>query len=77
MYGETVTTAGLLPGRDIANAIRTGGNYDLALIPAEALNDDEKFVDDVALETLRELFATTEIVPGYELTTALRGCGCE
>jgi hypothetical protein len=38
------------------------------LIPAEALNDNEMFVDDVALETLRELFGTTRIVAGHELT---------
>ncbi len=79
MYGPTVTTAGLLPGRDIADAIRRGGNYDIALIPAEALNDDEKFVDDVALSTLHEIFGDTHIVPGHELiatiTAAATGLG--
>ena len=71
MYGDTVTTAGLLPGRDIADAIRTTGSYDAVLIPAESLNDDEKFVDDVALETLRELFADTQIIAGHELTESM------
>lgn len=71
MYGDTVTTAGLLPGRDIAEAIRTQGSYDAVLIPAESLNDDEKFVDDVALETLRELFADTQIIAGHELTESM------
>jgi putative radical SAM enzyme (TIGR03279 family) len=75
MYGETVTTAGLLPGRDIADAMRRSGMYDVVLIPAEALNDDEMFVDDVALATLREIFADTLIVPGHELTQALQNCG--
>jgi putative radical SAM enzyme (TIGR03279 family) len=75
MYGETVTTAGLLPGRDIADAIRQSGTYDVVLIPAEALNDDEFFVDDVALATLREIFADTLIVPGHELTQTLQNCG--
>ncbi|HET9439229.1 MAG TPA: DUF512 domain-containing protein [Longimicrobiales bacterium] len=76
MYGPTVTTAGLLPGRDIADAIRRGAPYDVALIPAEALNDNEVFVDDVALETMRELFGATRIVPGYELIdTLIRGQG--
>lgn len=75
MYGDTVTTAGLLPGRDIAAAIRRSGTYDIVLIPAEALNDDEMFVDDVALATLREIFADTLIVPGHELTQALQNCG--
>lgn len=71
MFGETVTTAGLLPGRAIADAIRRSGNYDVVLLPAEALNDDEVFVDDVALETLRELFGATRIEAGYELIETL------
>jgi putative radical SAM enzyme (TIGR03279 family) len=75
MYGETVTTAGLLPGKDIADAIRRSGTYDVVLLPAEALNDNEVFVDDVALETLRELFGETMIVAGWELETLMRACG--
>lgn len=71
MFGETVTTAGLLPGRAIADAVRRNGSFDVVLIPAEALNDDELFVDDVALATLRELFGATRIVPGHELTETL------
>ena len=75
MYGETVTTAGLLPGKDIADAVRRSGTYDVVLLPAEALNDDGVFVDDVALETLRELFGHTRIEAGWELTeTLLRAC---
>jgi putative radical SAM enzyme (TIGR03279 family) len=72
MFGATVTTAGLLPGRDIANALRQGNDYDVVLIPAESLNDSELFVDDVALETLRELFAATRIEAGHELIETLQ-----
>ena len=71
MFGETVTTAGLLPGRAIADAIRRGGDYDVVLIPAEALNDHGLFVDDVALDTLVELFGATRIVAGHELIETL------
>jgi NifB/MoaA-like Fe-S oxidoreductase len=71
MFGATVTTAGLLPGRDVAAAIRRAGHYDMVLIPAEALNDNDVFVDDVALATLRAMFADTRIVPGHELTDCL------
>ncbi len=71
MFGETVTTAGLLPGRAIAETIRRSGVYDTVLLPAEALNDDEVFVDDVALETLRDLFGTTRLVPGHQLIETL------
>lgn len=74
MYGETVTTAGLLPGRDIADAVRHAGTYDVVLLPAEALNDDGVFVDDVALDTLQELFGETRLIPGHELTEALLTC---
>jgi putative radical SAM enzyme (TIGR03279 family) len=76
MYGATVTTAGLLPGKDIADAIRRAGTYDFVLLPAEALNDNEVFVDDVALETMRELFGDTTLTAGWELTETLsRACG--
>ena len=76
MFGATVTTAGLLPGRDVANAIRQRNHYDVVLIPAESLNDNELFVDDVALATLRELFAATRIEAGHELIETLqRACG--
>ena len=71
MYGATVTTAGLLPGRDITDAVRKRGHYDVVLIPAEALNDNEVFVDDVALDTMREIFGDTVILPGHELTATL------
>lgn len=71
MFGATVTTAGLLPGRDVAAAIRRAGHYDMVLIPAEALNDNDVFVDDVALATLRAMFADSRIVPGHELTDCL------
>jgi putative radical SAM enzyme (TIGR03279 family) len=71
MFGATVTTAGLLPGRAIADAIRRGGDYDVVIIPAESLNDSGLFVDDVALDTLRELFGTTRIEAGYELIETL------
>ena len=74
MYGETVTTAGLLPGRDIVAAVRGRGSFDVVLLPAEALNDDQAFVDDVALETLREIFGATLLVPGHELTSTLQDC---
>jgi NifB/MoaA-like Fe-S oxidoreductase len=48
-YGATVTTAGLLPGADLAAALGGRTGYDLALLPAEAVNEDGVFVDDVSL----------------------------
>lgn len=69
MYGATVTTAGLLPGRDMADAIRER-TFDVVLIPAESLNDDDIFVDNMSLEDLRAV-AHGKVVPAHELTSAL------
>lgn len=71
MFGETVTTAGLLPGRDILAAVLRGGPYDRVLIPAEALNDDHVFVDDLRLEELEARLEGSIVMPGYELTATL------
>lgn len=68
MYGATVTTAGLLPGQDIADALKDE-NYDIVLIPAESLNDDQLFVDDYSLADLRA--SAGMIIPAHELTSAL------
>ncbi len=72
MFGETVTTAGLLPGRDLLAAGLRAGAADLVLIPAECLNDDRRFVDDLALDEVAARLAPARVVPGYELTATLR-----
>ena len=70
-FGETVTTAGLLAGNDIRTVL--GNNkFDIALLPAEALNDDDLFVDNVPLADLQEQFGSKQLVPAFELTSALR-----
>jgi putative radical SAM enzyme (TIGR03279 family) len=52
LFGPSVTTAGLLPGRAIAAVLRDRGDLDLALLSAEAVNDDLRFVDDVPADDL-------------------------
>ena len=47
LFGESVTTAGLLPGAAIVAALRGRAVVDLALLPAEAVNDDGRFIDDL------------------------------
>src|SRR5881296_1584525 len=47
LFGATVTTAGLLPGAACRAAIEGRRDLDLALLPAEAVNDDLVFVDNV------------------------------
>jgi putative radical SAM enzyme (TIGR03279 family) len=94
MFGATVTTAGLLPGGDMLNALRTAaasgeingtlyaaatgngaaagnGAYDVVLLPAETLNDDDLFIDSMPLTDLRAAFPTAVIAPAHELTSAL------
>lgn len=72
MYGPTVTTAGLLPGNDIARAVLDRAALDVVLLPAEALNDDGQFVDDLTLGALRQTLAPRRLVPAHELTAGLR-----
>ncbi|HXM37162.1 MAG TPA: DUF512 domain-containing protein [Gemmatimonadales bacterium] len=47
LFGSSVTTAGLLPGKDVIVALRGRSDLDFALLPAEAVNDDLLFMDDV------------------------------
>ena len=53
LFGPSVTTAGLLPGRAFARALETLPDVNLALLPAEAINDDGLFLDDLRLEDLQ------------------------
>ncbi len=73
MYGETVTTAGLLPGHDMRAAIRAHGKLDIALISAESLNDNAVFVDDYSLAELQRDVGRVRVMPAHELTSALTG----
>ncbi|HET8632539.1 MAG TPA: DUF512 domain-containing protein [Gemmatimonadales bacterium] len=52
LFGPSVTTAGLLPGRAIAAAIAGRQDLDLILVPGEAVNDDGLFMDDLSFREL-------------------------
>jgi len=54
LFGSAVTTAGLLPGAAIERALSDRRDLDFALLPAEAVNDDLVFVDDVSADELAE-----------------------
>ena len=71
-FGDTVTIAGLLGGRDIIDALQNTGPGDLVVLPAEALNADDIFVDDVSMDEVRRALAPASIYTGYEVTEALR-----
>jgi len=71
-FGETVTIAGLLGGADIRDALAPSRERDVVVIPAEALNGDDLFIDSVPLATLEKAVAPARVVRGYEVTEALR-----
>src|SRR5437016_6276795 len=54
LFGSSVTTAGLLPGAAIERALSDRRDLDFVLLPAEAVNDDLVFVDDVSADELAE-----------------------
>jgi putative radical SAM enzyme (TIGR03279 family) len=52
LFGPSVTTAGLLPGTALQQALRGRRDLDLALLPGESVNDDELFMDSMRLDLL-------------------------
>lgn len=52
LFGPSVTTAGLLPGKAVIAALRERTDLDLVLLPAESVNDDLLFMDDVEAHDL-------------------------
>jgi putative radical SAM enzyme (TIGR03279 family) len=70
-YGESVTVAGLLAGRDLLEAAGGAREGDLILLPAETLNQDDLFIDSLPLTEFREALAPARVVPAYEITEAL------
>jgi hypothetical protein len=57
---------------DILDAVRdAGGPGDIVLLPAESLNDDARFIDDIGLDEVETALAPARVVPGHELITAL------
>jgi putative radical SAM enzyme (TIGR03279 family) len=52
LFGASVTTAGLLPGKAVLAALQNRSDLDLALLPAESVNDDLLFMDDIEAHDL-------------------------
>jgi putative radical SAM enzyme (TIGR03279 family) len=70
LFGPTTTTAGLLVGADIRRALADRHDLDLALIPAETINDDGLFLDDERFITLRESLPMP-VFPSYDFVDVL------
>ncbi len=52
LFGPRVTTAGLLPGMALQEALKGRRDLDLVLLPGECVNDDALFIDSMSLDLL-------------------------
>jgi NifB/MoaA-like Fe-S oxidoreductase len=71
-YGKLVTVAGLLGGKDLLEAASDPQSSDLILLPREALNADDLFIDSFSLPEFRKAVAPARVLPALEITEALR-----
>ena len=72
LFGPTTTTAGLLVGADIRRALSGRADLDLALIPAESINDDGVFLDEESFIAVREAMPMP-VYPSYDFIDVLSG----
>jgi len=70
LFGPTTTTAGLLVGADIRRALEGRHDLDLALIPAETINDAGLFLDDERFIVVRESLPMP-VYPSYDFMDVL------
>ncbi len=72
LFGPTITTAGLLVGADIRHALDGRTDLDIALIPAETINEDRIFLDDVNFDELHDSLSIP-VYPSYDFIDILAG----
>jgi len=70
LFGDTTTTAGLLVGADIRRALAGRTDLDLALIPAECINESGVFLDDETFVAVRESLPIP-VYPSYDFIDVL------
>jgi putative radical SAM enzyme (TIGR03279 family) len=70
LFGPTVTTAGLLVGADIRRVLHDRHDLDLALIPAETVNESGLFLDDEQFIAVREEMPMP-VYPSYDFIDVL------
>ena len=70
LFGPTTTTAGLLVSDDFRRALAGRTDFDLALIPAESINENGVFLDDTSFVALREEFPFP-VFPSYDFIDVL------
>ncbi len=72
LFGSGVTTAGLLVGADMRRVLAGREDLDLALIPAESINEDGLFLDDDTFEALRAA-VPVPVRASYDFVDVLAG----
>ena len=70
LFGPTITTAGLLVGADIKRVLSDRADLDFALIPAETINEDRVFLDDVVFDELAAALPLP-VYPSYDFIDIL------
>ncbi len=70
LFGPTTTSAGLLVGADILRALEGRSDLNLALIPAETINENGLFLDDMTLESVRSALPVV-VEPSYDFIDVL------
>jgi NifB/MoaA-like Fe-S oxidoreductase len=70
LFGPTITTAGLLVGKDILRSLENRHDLAIALIPAETINEDSVFLDDYTLDNVRASLPMP-IFPSYDFIDIL------
>lgn len=72
-FGDIVTVAGLLGGQDMLAALGDSSEErDIVVLPGEALNADNVFIDSFPYTDFEAALAPARVVRGYEITEALR-----
>jgi putative radical SAM enzyme (TIGR03279 family) len=74
LFGPTTTVAGLLVGEDVRRVLAGRHDLDLALIPAESINEDGLFLDDARFVAVREELPMP-VYPSYDFIDALESEG--
>jgi putative radical SAM enzyme (TIGR03279 family) len=70
LFGPTTTTAGLLVGADMRRVLSDRHDLDMALIPAESINDDGLFLDEDSFIAVRESLPMP-VYPSYDFIDVL------
>ena len=72
LLGESVNVAGLLPGRSIIEKIKTAhGKFDYIILPAEALNENDLFIDDVSLDEICRSCTNSRVIAAVNPSDAI------